>query len=160
MTKPTAARGKAAPAYGTGRSESAVNGYPRIWSPGHPLAMADGYVLEHRLVWFEHHGPIPEGFEVHHEDRDHGNNDISNLSLLTEAEHHAEHARLGTTVRNQYGTWEVGAGQGAALRRRRAEATERNCVRCGGDIAHLKLDARYCGGQCRIAAFKERRRCA
>lgn len=151
------ARGKAAPAYGSGRSDSATNGYARVWAPGHPLAMADGYVLEHRYVWFEHHGPIPEEFEVHHKDHDHANNDLSNLELLTKAEHAAHHNRAGKMRRNQYGVWEIGTGRVAAGRRRRAEARGRTCVRCGASTDHLKLGAVYCGGQCRMAAFKERR---
>lgn len=110
MTKPTAARGKAAPAYGTGRSDSGGNGYVRRWAPGHPLAMADGYVYEHRYVWFEHHGAVPDGFEVHHKDEDRSHNDISNLELLTEAEHLAHHNRPGSVRRNQYGTWVIADG--------------------------------------------------
>lgn len=39
------------------------------------------YTTEHRLVWEQHHGPIPDGFEIHHRDRDVRNNRIENLEL-------------------------------------------------------------------------------
>lgn len=45
----------------------------------------------HRIVWEYHNGEIPKGFEVHHIDGDRANNDISNLQLLTENEHHGIH---------------------------------------------------------------------
>lgn len=158
MTDTTAPRGKAAPAYGTGRSESLRTGYVRIWFPGHPLAGRDGYVLEHRLVWFEHHGDIPAGHEVHHKDHDRSNNDIGNLELLTEAEHQAEHNQPGTLRQNQYGTWVVGEGKGAEWKRRREALGDRSCERCAEPINRLRLDARFCGSRCQVAAFKAKRR--
>lgn len=36
----------------------------------------------HRVIWEEHHGPIPKDSIVRHLDGDHDNNDISNLQLL------------------------------------------------------------------------------
>ena len=42
----------------------------------------------HRAVWQYYHGEIPIGdYVVHHVDKDKANNDISNLQLLTTAEH-------------------------------------------------------------------------
>lgn len=45
----------------------------------------------HRTVWEYHNGPIPEGCDIHHVDGDRSNNDISNLQLLKESEHHSKH---------------------------------------------------------------------
>lgn len=45
----------------------------------------------HRYVWEYYNGKIPEGFEIHHIDRDKSNNEISNLEMLSKAEHKAEH---------------------------------------------------------------------
>ena len=44
-----------------------------------------------RLVWENHHGPIPKGKVIHHIDRDSLNDDISNLACLTRSEHINEH---------------------------------------------------------------------
>ncbi len=158
MRKGTALRGKAAPAYGTGRSETQGDGYVRIRVPGHSLAMSDGYVLEHRLVWYQHHGDIPPGFEVHHKDRNRTNNLIGNLEMLSSEDHRAEHAQPGSTLRNQYGEWIVGTGQGKAWRQKKAQMGDRFCARCGLSISTLRTDARYCGSRCQVAAFKARRR--
>lgn len=61
----------------------------------------DGYIqittkpyagkLLHRLVWEEHYGPIPEGYVVHHIDKDKSNCAIENLVLLSKNEHHSLH---------------------------------------------------------------------
>jgi len=37
----------------------------------------------HRVVWFMHNGPIPDGFEIDHIDQDKLNNNITNLRLVT-----------------------------------------------------------------------------
>ena len=46
----------------------------------------------HREVWAETHGPVPEGFEVHHRDHDRSNNSLGNLELLEGTEHARLHA--------------------------------------------------------------------
>lgn len=39
--------------------------------------------LVHRVIWFMHHGIIPDGMEIDHIDRDKLNNSIENLRLVT-----------------------------------------------------------------------------
>lgn len=46
----------------------------------------------HRLIWEEHHGPIPDGCIIHHIDGDSLNNDIDNLQMLTVRKHNKIHA--------------------------------------------------------------------
>ena len=41
----------------------------------------------HRVVYENEVGPIPDGFEIHHIDRDKSNNEISNLQCLSKREH-------------------------------------------------------------------------
>lgn len=46
----------------------------------------------HRYVWKYYNGDIPEGYDIHHIDGDKGNNDISNLQMLSVHEHQRLHA--------------------------------------------------------------------
>lgn len=43
--------------------------------------------LMHRYVWRHYHGEIPDGFDVHHRNRDRTDNRIENLELISRAEH-------------------------------------------------------------------------
>lgn len=45
----------------------------------------------HRMVYEDANGPIPKGMHIHHIDGDEGNNDISNLEMLTPSDHINEH---------------------------------------------------------------------
>jgi len=52
--------------------------------------------LLHRDVFEKFHGPIPEGYEVHHKDFDPSNNDSTNLVALKPEDHrklHSDRAR-------------------------------------------------------------------
>jgi hypothetical protein len=53
------------------------------------VKLVDTYVQAHRVVWELHNGPIPDGFEVDHEDTNKANNLIGNLRLATRCENHA-----------------------------------------------------------------------
>jgi hypothetical protein len=50
--------------------------------------------LEHRWVWEQANGPIPDGYEVHHRNHDATDNRLDNLQLLSIAEHDEYHQRL------------------------------------------------------------------
>ena len=45
----------------------------------------------HRVVWEFYNCAIPKGYDVHHIDHDKGNNDISNLKLISSKEHKILH---------------------------------------------------------------------
>lgn len=60
-------------------------GYHRIYQNGKRR-------FTHDVVYEEAYGPIPAGFHVHHKDFDAGNNELSNLQLLTPLEHRRLHA--------------------------------------------------------------------
>lgn len=47
----------------------------------------------HRYVWEYYHGEIPEGYQIHHKDKDKSNNDISNLELIPFSAHAKLHSK-------------------------------------------------------------------
>ena len=76
----------------------------------------------HRAVWTYYKGEIPIGnYEVHHVDTNKNNNDISNLQLLTRAEHRRAH----------------GHGQ-----------IEKICVICGKKFLTVRLKQSCCSRSC------------
>lgn len=64
-----------------------------IGSDGYPqLKLDDGRIVgEHRWVWQCAHGPIPDGYQIHHRDGDRTNNKLRNLAALTPSDHKREH---------------------------------------------------------------------
>lgn len=86
------------------------SGYVRVYLPGHPLANADGYVLEHRLVMFEAGAEIGENDHVHHLNHDKADNRRENLAVMDAAEHHRHHVAEAGEVTNQFGTWPLRVG--------------------------------------------------
>jgi hypothetical protein len=47
----------------------------------------------HQEIWEDHHGPIPQGYHVHHKDGNPLNNDIENLECQPYVEHLGNHLR-------------------------------------------------------------------
>lgn len=47
----------------------------------------------HRYVWEFHNGEIPEGYQVHHKDKDKANNKIENLELIPFSAHAKLHSK-------------------------------------------------------------------
>jgi len=86
-----------------------AHGYVRVWRPDHPMANADGYALEHRVVLYDAGVVIPKGSHVHHLNGDKADNRRENLTVLAASEHHRHHAAELGTVTNQYGTFPLRA---------------------------------------------------
>lgn len=49
-------------------------------------------IYRYQWRWIKANGPIPAGCQVHHKNTDHTDDDLGNLELLTESDHHKLHA--------------------------------------------------------------------
>ena len=72
----------------------------------------------HRFIWIYFNSEIPDGYDIHHRDFNHDNNDISNLELVTKEEHKNIHLERKIICRP-------------------AKKTKFICVVCGSDLELL-----------------------
>src|SRR5262249_53357286 len=72
-----------------GRRPLRQSGYVRIWSPEHPLADAQGYVFERLALAMKALGKmLPPHAEVHHVNRQGGDNRPGNLVICQDNAYH------------------------------------------------------------------------
>src|SRR5262245_48196503 len=71
------------------------SGYVWVRRPDHPDRDRYGYVAEHRLVWWEAHGPIPDNCVIHHLSGDTLDNRLQNLQMMTRSAHTRLHMTCG-----------------------------------------------------------------
>ena len=69
---------------------------PNIDKDGRPKGSMKINGVRHRVsisrkLWMENYGPIEKGYIVHHIDHNPGNNDLTNLKLMTKKEHDQHH---------------------------------------------------------------------
>lgn len=69
-----------------------AKGYKYVWIDGR------GYVLEHRYVWEQNFGPIPDGYVIHHKNGIKDDNRIENLQSLKKI----THDRLNSSLRRHH----------------------------------------------------------
>lgn len=55
----------------------------------------------HRYVWEYYNGEIPDGFQIHHKDKNKANNDISNLELIPFSLHAKLHCKERADERHE-----------------------------------------------------------
>lgn len=110
----------------------------------------DGYYrdrkgeLLHRAVWSAEHGPIPDGYEVHHKDHVRSHNQLANLRLLTQAEHRRYHATEHAS--DEFLEQQQPKVVGARTRKMWAEREPRDvvCAWCGITFQSTGMRARFC----------------
>ncbi len=130
------------PSYGTFQTLT-YNGYVREYNPAHPLAMADGQVLQHRRVAWDAGILTDPEMHVHHINGNKTDNRPENLEAMTESEHHKEHIREWGHVSNQFGTFPLRKDKTAP----RPPMTTAPCKACGGNDFYITPNGRY--RQCR-----------
>jgi hypothetical protein len=87
--------GKRGPKSADGREGStSKKGYRRIQRGGR-------LVMEHRWIWEQSNGPVPDGCDVHHENEDKLDNRIENLQLVDKI----THKRLHSGCELRAGVW-------------------------------------------------------
>ena len=64
-----------------------------LYSLGYYRTIEKPYLYLHRQVWEAHHGPIPEGWHIHHRDGNRANNAISNLEAKSPGGHIRDHLK-------------------------------------------------------------------
>lgn len=136
--------------------------YRHCFSKGNPIFL-------HRYVWEFYNGKIPEGYEIHHKDWNKSNNDISNLEMLTEVEHHKIHNENPTERqiefrrknrdrflkkasewhRSEEGRkWHSEHGKKCAAKCVKAKLTTIICKQCGDSVIR-QSGAEFCSNACK-----------
>ena len=67
------------------------NGYIEVFEPDHPVAMSNGYCLEHRMVAFDNGALKNLDDIVHHKDENKLNNNAENLKVMSNSKHTSLH---------------------------------------------------------------------
>ena len=118
----------------------------------------------HREVYKAHHGPIPDGWHVHHIDGDPGNNDPDNLAALPASAHHEHHGHDRPSVPPSAEALALAAEwhrspEGRAWHREHAKALWETrqartiaCEQCGTEFDDISLHAKFCSNNCKSAA--------
>ena len=60
-------------------------------------------IYEHRLVWEQHYGIIPKGYQIHHINGNKLDNKIENLELISQKEHLKKHSKENHFGKNRIG---------------------------------------------------------
>jgi hypothetical protein len=70
-------------------------GYVQIYSPNHKEADINGYVMEHRLVMEQAlNRPLLKNEDVHHQNKDRGDNRLENLIVCSRSQHKKIHSLM------------------------------------------------------------------
>lgn len=127
----------------------------------------------HRAVWIYHNGDIEKGFHIHHKDHDKNNNDIQNLILINNKEHHEYHGaenankkewldwsrqNLTKNARPKASEWH-GSKNGKEWHNKHYEEMKhllhqkikRTCDNCNIEFMGVQSINRFCSNKCKSA---------
>lgn len=123
-----------------------------------PSKIDDDRRALHQVVWEDANGPVPDGFEIHHRDKDKTNNNLANLQLVQAGRHvseyHPENMRKASEAAKQWHSSPEGQAWHSkhAKEMRFGDSPERECVceECGKPF-HTKKAAgvRFCSNACK-----------
>jgi hypothetical protein len=69
-------------------------GYDYLYIPSHKNSSKQGYIAQHRIIYERMHGIVlSKHLTVHHRDENILNNNLSNLELMSNAEHSSHHMK-------------------------------------------------------------------
>lgn len=71
------------------------------------IRIDDRLYKEHRVIWAMHNGPIPDGLDIDHVDRNTGNNKLENLRLVTRSVNHLNKNSKGVTYDKLRHKWKA-----------------------------------------------------
>lgn len=60
---------------------------------GERYLLGNNRIRMHKYVWEYYNGKPPAGYDIHHKDHNRFNNDINNLELIPEFDHHSSHMK-------------------------------------------------------------------
>jgi hypothetical protein len=112
--------------------------------------------LMHTAIWERlNHRKVPDGYVVHHKDENKGNNDLSNLELMS----FEEHARMHCKARPADHPWVK--QQGSEQMRKRVTKLWENrkprdvtCVGCGKVYQSIGMRSKFCDRACAARYYR------
>jgi len=123
----------------------------------------------HREIWKAHHGPIPDGYHIHHRNGDTGDNRIENLECLPAGSHLSYHGNQPDRVEAARQNIELARNAASAWHRSEAgrawhsqhgreawvarQPIKHVCDQCGREYESLIGDtgSRFCSNNCKSA---------
>jgi hypothetical protein len=132
----------------------------------------------HLAVWKFHHGPVPEGYHIHHKDNDRSNNNLDNLECLTIAEHlggkhgqesgerarkHIDKARIAAAAwhRSADGRAWHAEHYDKHVRQTMERRVSSVCQECGRNYLAYAIrlaGCKFCSAACKARALRKRRK--
>lgn len=144
----------------------------RLYFTPTPTDRRKGIQRLHREVWKFNNGPIPEGWHIHHRDKNPLNNDISNLECVPKKEHLSDHSKGKKLSATQADILQAGARRwhkssegrkwhakhGKRIMANRKLIT-RTCAYCGkqGETKDYQLNRKwFCSNACKSNERRKR----